>query len=49
MSCPNLVGSTEPIRTEEGYEHWECLAKAEMDGKAKPPGSLGALEAWGIR
>jgi hypothetical protein len=29
--------------------HWIELAKKHMDGKAKPPGSLGLLETWAIK
>jgi hypothetical protein len=31
------------------YHGWLSKAQELMDGKAKPPGSLGALEAWACR
>jgi hypothetical protein len=30
-------------------DHIELKAREAMLGKAKPPGSLGLLETWGIR
>ena len=34
----------------DGHDQdWTKLAREEMDAKAKPPGSLGALEDWAVR
>lgn len=31
------------------YTAAEAAARRVVDGKAKPPGSLGRLEEWGVR
>ncbi len=33
----------------ESYTVWADRARKAMDGKAKPPRSLGTLEEWAIR